>query len=78
MMKMTTAGISRFQQICERGGGPMKVIACDQRGDAQLLATNPEEEAADCQDILGTPSASSIPRNHASCVLLDPYVPCRA
>jgi tagatose-1,6-bisphosphate aldolase len=75
MMKMTTAEFRGYQQICERGGGPMMVIACDQRGGMRkLLATNPEEEAAIGQDILGDTKSDIVQflGNHASCVLLDP------
>jgi tagatose 1,6-diphosphate aldolase len=74
-MKMTTAEFRGYQQICERGGGPMMVIACDQRGGMRkLLATNPEEEAAIGQDILGNTKSDIVQflGNHASCVLLDP------
>jgi tagatose-1,6-bisphosphate aldolase len=74
-MKMTTAEFRGYQQICERGGGPMMVIACDQRGGMRkLLATNPEEEAGIGKDILGDTKSDIVQflGNHASCVLLDP------
>jgi tagatose-1,6-bisphosphate aldolase len=74
-MKMTTAEFRGYQQICERSGGPMMVIACDQRGGMRkLLATNPEEEARIDKDILGDTKSDIVQflANHASCVLLDP------
>jgi tagatose-1,6-bisphosphate aldolase len=73
--KMTTAEFRGYQQICERSGGPMMVIACDQRGGMRkLLATNPEEEARIGNDILGDTKSDIVQflANHASCVLLDP------
>jgi tagatose-1,6-bisphosphate aldolase len=74
-MKMTTAEFRGYQQICERSGGPMMVIACDQRGGMRkLLATNPEEEARIDKHILGDTKSDIVQflANHASCVLLDP------
>jgi tagatose-1,6-bisphosphate aldolase len=74
-MKMTTAEFRGYQQLCERGGGPMMVIACDQRGGMRkLLVTDPKEEGGIGQDILGDTKSDIVEflGNHASCVLLDP------
>src|SRR4029450_4849912 len=74
-MKMTTAEFRGYQQLCERGGGPMMGIACDQRGGMRkLLVTDPKEEGGIGQDILGDTKSDIVEflGNHASCVLLDP------
>jgi tagatose-1,6-bisphosphate aldolase len=74
MARMTTAQRRGYQQICGADGA-MMVIACDQRGGMRtLLASNPEEQAAIGNDILGDTKAD-ITRylaSQASCVLVDP------
>lgn len=74
MVRMTTAELRGYHQICGDNGA-MMVIACDQRGGMRaLLADGPEEQARIGNDILGATKAD-ITRylaSQASCVLVDP------
>lgn len=74
MTQMTTAERRGYHQICSRDGA-MMVIACDQRGGMRtLLASDPAEQAAIGNDVLGDTKAD-ITRylaSEAGCVLVDP------
>lgn len=74
MARMTTAQRRGYQQICGADGA-MMVIACDQRGGMRtLLASDPEQQAAIGNNVLGDTKAD-ITRylaSQASCVLVDP------
>lgn len=74
MARMTTAQRRGYQQICGADGA-MMVIACDQRGGMRtLLASDPAQQAAIGNDVLGDTKAD-ITRylaSQASCVLVDP------
>ncbi|KQT68906.1 MULTISPECIES: tagatose-bisphosphate aldolase [unclassified Aureimonas] len=74
MARMTTAELRGYHQICGQDGA-MMVIACDQRGGMRtLLASDPAEQAAIGNDVLGHTKAD-ITRHlasKASCVLVDP------
>jgi tagatose 1,6-diphosphate aldolase len=74
MAQMTTAERRGYHQICGRDGA-MMVIACDQRGGMRtLLASDPAEQAAIGNEVLGDTKAD-ITRylaSEAGCVLVDP------
>ncbi|PRH88664.1 tagatose-bisphosphate aldolase [Labrys okinawensis] len=74
MAAMTTAEYRGYRQICG-GNGAMMVIACDQRGGMRtILASDPAEQAAISDAMLGETKADIVRHlaNEASCVLLDP------
>lgn len=74
MTAMTTAERRGYQQICGADGA-MMVVAADQRGGMrQVLATDPDEQKAIGNDVLGLTKAD-ITRylaSHAGCILVDP------
>lgn len=75
MTRMTTAELRGYQQICGADGA-MMVIAADQRGGMrQVLASDPAEQKAISNDVLGLTKAD-ITRylaREAGCILVDPF-----
>lgn len=74
MTAMTTAERRGYQQICGADGA-MMVVAADQRGGMrQVLATDPDEQKAIGNDVLGLTKAdiTSYLAREAGCILVDP------